>query len=150
MQILRFKLLDLSSILLILTLNRHFSRAGIVVGRGTPISGVFGGVGGQTIGTPQTRRMGSIRGRFWGWGEAVLGKGPGRETQLRLPGHRGASPGQGNGRKLPPRPPEKKISVQKLTPSKVRRQKQPPSVTQEAAVSIRTRQPPIQRHGRSR
>jgi len=39
----------------------------------------------------------------------------------------------------------KKISAENST-TRQREQKQPPGVTQEAAVSIRTRQPPIKRH----
>ena len=102
------------------------------------ISGVFGVGGGQTIGTaPNSQERGVYEVDFPGGGGAGPGEGPGQRNgnyQLNQDAAVRHYEDQENQRR-------------KLTPSPGQKQKQPPGVTQEAAVSIRTRQPPIKRHG---
>jgi len=69
-------LLDLASILLILTQNRHFLRAEFGLWAEDAIPGVFGGGRAQTIGTaPNSQERAVYKVDFQEGGEAGLGEG---------------------------------------------------------------------------
>ena len=117
----RSKLLDLASILPILTLKSSFSACWKrTLGRGRDFRG-FRGRGRQTIGTaPNSQERGVYEVDFWGWGEAGPGEGAGAgKRQLPdQPGRRRAtSPGlRKSAPKIDPlRPPEEQ-SASNLDP----------------------------------
>ena len=107
-------------VLLFWALKRHSPRAGIGLWAEDAIPGVFGGGGGQTIGTaPNSQETGDLEGCVQGWEDAEAGERAGAE----------------------------KTTAEKATTPPTRTRKASRCYPGGRRYSIQTRQPPIKRPG---